>query len=114
MVGVKIRRFRLKESIYMGLKLMQGLKFRDIYCIIPHLFAYKVLESYINGFLDLEYPNFLSNVEAEIRSFFQRRQPFVFSTFYVHPLTLKVAPHPNLINRTLRLGSRRVFLLSAL
>ena len=49
-------------------------------------------ETYINGFLDLEYPNFdpkhgfLSSVEAEIISFFQIRQPFAFSAFYVHPL----------------------------
>ena len=41
-------------------------------------------ETYINGFLDLEYPNFdpkhgfLSSVEAEIISFCQRRQPFAF------------------------------------
>ena len=52
-------------------------------------------ETYINGFLDLEYPNFdpkhgiLSSVEAEIISFFQRRQPFAFSAFYVHPLTFE-------------------------
>ena len=50
------------------------------------------LETYIDGFPDLEYPNFdpkhcfLSSVEAEIISFCQRRQPFVFSAFYVHPL----------------------------
>ena len=48
--------------------------------------------TYINGFLDLEYPNFdpkhgfLSSVDAEIISFFQRRQPFAFSAFYIHPL----------------------------
>ena len=66
---------------------------------------------YMNEFLDLEYPNFdpkhgfLGNVEAEIISFFQRRQPFAPSAFYVHP---------NLINRTLRLGSRSMFPLSAL
>ena len=77
-------------------------------------------ETYINGFLDLEYPifdpkhDFLSSVEAEIISFCQRRQPFAFPAFYVHPLTLKVAPHPYLINRTLRLGSRSAFPLSAL
>ena len=52
-------------------------------------------ETYINGFLDLEYPNFdpkhgfLSSVEAEIISFFQRRQPFAFLAFYVHPLTFE-------------------------
>ena len=52
-------------------------------------------ETYINGFLDLEYPNFdpkhgfLSSVEVEIISFFQRRQPFAFSAFYVHPLTFE-------------------------
>ena len=51
--------------------------------------------TYINGFLDLEYPNFdtkhgfLSSVEAEIISFCQRRQPFAFSAFYVHPLTFE-------------------------
>ena len=78
------------------------------------------LETYINGFLDLEYPffdtkhGFLSSVEAEIISFCQGRQPFAFSAFYVHSLTLKVVPHPYLINRTLRLGSRSVFPLSAL
>ena len=48
-----------------------------------------------NGFLDPNYPNFdpkhgyLSSVEAEIISFFQRRQPFAFSAFYVHPLTFE-------------------------
>ena len=52
-------------------------------------------ETYIHGFLDLEYPNFdtkhgfLSSVEAEIISFGQRRQPFAFSAFYVHPLTFE-------------------------
>ena len=52
-------------------------------------------ETYINGFLDLEYPNFdtkhgfLSSVEAEIISFCQRRQPFAFSAFYVKPLTFE-------------------------
>ena len=52
-------------------------------------------ETYINGFLDLEYPNFdlkhgfLSSVEAEIISFCHRRQPFAFSAFYVHPLTFE-------------------------
>ena len=41
-------------------------------------------ETYINGFLDPEYPNFdpkhgfLSSVETEIMSFCQRRQPFAF------------------------------------
>ena len=58
----------------------------DIHCIVPHFLAYKVLKStisvrirfnYINGFLDLEYPNFdpkhgfLSSMEAEIISFCQ-------------------------------------------
>ena len=58
---------------------------------------------------------FLSSVEAEMISFCQIRQPFSFSTFYVHPFFFfKVAPHPNLLNRTLRLGSSSVFLLSAL
>ena len=52
-------------------------------------------ETYINGFLDLEYPNFyprhgfLSSVEAEIINFYQRRQPFAFSVFYVQPLTFE-------------------------
>ena len=52
-------------------------------------------ETYINGFLDLDYPNFdpkhgfLSSVEAEIISFCQRRQPFAFSAFYVNPLTFE-------------------------
>ena len=52
-------------------------------------------ETYINGFLDLEYPkfdpkhSFLSSVKAEIISSFQRRQPFAFSAFYVHPLTFE-------------------------
>ena len=32
---------------------------------------------------------FLSSVEAEIISFCQRRQPFAFSAFYVHPLTFE-------------------------
>ena len=50
------------------------------------------LQTYINGFLDLEYPNFdpkqgfLSSVEAEIISVCQIRQPFSFSAFYVLPL----------------------------
>ena len=49
-------------------------------------------ETYINGFLDLEYSNvdpkhgFLSSVEAEIISFCQIRQPFSFSAFYAHAL----------------------------
>ena len=52
-------------------------------------------ETYINGFLDPNYPNFdpkygfLSSVEAEIICFFQRRQPFAFSAFNVHPLTFE-------------------------
>ena len=52
-------------------------------------------ETYINGFLDPEYPNFdpkhgfLSSEEAEITSFCQRRQPFAFSAFYIHPLTFE-------------------------
>ena len=52
-------------------------------------------ETYINGFLDPNCPNFdpkygyLSSVEAEIISLFQRRQPFAFSAFYVHPLTFE-------------------------
>ena len=52
-------------------------------------------ETYINGLLDLEYPNFdpkhgfLSSVEAEIISFRHRRQPFAFSAFYVHPFTFE-------------------------
>ena len=57
---------------------------------------------------------FLSSVEAEKIRFCQRMQPFAFSAFYVHPLSLKVAPHPNLMNRTLRLGSRSVFPLPVL
>ena len=32
---------------------------------------------------------FLSSVEVEIISFCQRRQPFAFSAFYVHPLTFE-------------------------
>ena len=45
-------------------------------------------ETYINGFLDLEYPNsdpkhgFLSSVEAEIISFCHRRQPFAFFSIF--------------------------------
>ena len=52
-------------------------------------------ETYINGFPDLEYPNFdpkhgfLSSLEAEIISFFQISQPFSFSAFYVHPLIIQ-------------------------
>ena len=44
-------------------------------------------ETYINRFLYPNYLNFdpkygfLSSVEAEIISFFQRRQPFAFSAF---------------------------------
>ena len=69
-------------------------------------------ETYINGFLDLEYPNFdpkhgfLSSVEAEIISFCQIRQPFRFLAFYVHLFIFKMAPHSKLINRTLRLVVR--------
>ena len=49
-------------------------------------------ETYVNGLLDLEYPNidpkhgFLSSIEAEIISFCRIRQPFSFSAFNVHPL----------------------------
>ena len=49
-------------------------------------------ETYMNGFFDLEYPNFgpkhgfLSSVEAEIIGLCQIRQPFSFLAFYVHPL----------------------------
>ena len=32
----------------MGLKLIQGSKMADIYCIIPHFLAYKVLKSSIS------------------------------------------------------------------
>ena len=52
-------------------------------------------ETYINGFLDLEFPifypkhDFLSSVEAETISFCKRRQPFAFSALYVHPLTFE-------------------------
>ena len=52
-------------------------------------------ETCINGFLDLEYPNFdpkhgfPSSVEAEIISFIQRRQPFAFLAIYVQPLTFE-------------------------
>ena len=48
-----------------------------------------------SDYLDLEYPifdlkhGFLSSIEAEIISFCQRRQPFAFSAFYVHPLTFE-------------------------
>ena len=50
------------------------------------------LETHINGFLDIEYPNFdpkhgfLSSVGAEIISFCLRRQPFSFSPYYIYPL----------------------------
>ena len=68
----------------------------DIYmsAILDFYDVYK-FETYKNGFLDLEYANFdpkhglLSSVKAEIISFYQRRQPFAFSAFYVHPLTLE-------------------------
>ena len=49
-------------------------------------------KTYINGFLDLDFDpkhGFLSSVETEIISFCQRRQPFAFSAFYVHPLTFE-------------------------
>ena len=65
----------------------------DMHVQKKNIFDMYRFETYINGFLDLEYPNFdpkhgfLSSVEAEIISFFQRRQPFAFSAFYVHPLT---------------------------
>ena len=49
---------------------------------------------------------FPSSIEAEIICFFcQIRQPFSFFAFYVHPWIFKVALHPNLIKRTLGLGS---------
>ena len=47
------------------------------------------------NYIDLEYSIFdpkhgyLSSVEAEIISFCQRRQPFAFSAFYVHPSTFE-------------------------
>ena len=49
----------------------------------------------MNGFLDLEYPNFdpkhgfLSSIEAEIISFYRIRQSFLFLAFYDHPLTFE-------------------------
>ena len=48
-------------------------------------------ETYMNGFLDLEYPNFdpkhgFLSVEAGIISFCQIKQPFSFLAFHVHPL----------------------------
>ena len=69
---------------------VKNLIFMDIF-----VFDTKSIKTYINGFLDLEYPNFdpkhgfLSCVEAEIISFCQRSQPFAFSAFYVHPLTFE-------------------------
>ena len=80
-----------------------------------NLYFYEVyiFETCMNGFLDLKYPNFdpkhgfLSSVEAEMISFFQIRQRHFMSILSF----FKVAPHPNLINRTLGLGSRTKFLL---
>ena len=78
-------------------------------------------ETYMNGFIDLEYPNFypkhgfLSSVEAEIIRVCQIRQPFLFSAFYVPPLIFQ-GGSPSKFDkyRTLRLGSRSMFLLSAM
>ena len=65
---------------------------------------------------------FLSSIVAEIISFLLKKATiFIFSvlspSFDFSKSIIrffKVPPHPNLINGTLRLGSRNVFLLSAL
>ena len=50
----------------------------------------KIDESFSNRVRLLVYGwPFLSSVEAEIISFCQRKQPFVFLAFYVHPLTFE-------------------------
>ena len=47
MVWVIIRIFRLLESIYVGLKLIHGLKIQNAWhkLIIPHILAYEVFKS---------------------------------------------------------------------
>ena len=67
-------------------------------------------ETYMNRFLDLEYTNFdpkygfLSSIEAEIISVVLKKAD-IFILGILHPSFdyFRVAPHPNLINRTLKL-----------
>ena len=82
----------LTELLFLRLsKSKIGGTFGHISAILDFYDMYR-FETYINGFLDLEYPNFvpkhgfLSSVEADIKSFCQIRQPFSFSALYVHPL----------------------------
>ena len=92
----------------------------DMHVQKKNIFDMYQFETYINGFLHLEYPKFdtkhgfLSSVEAEILSFSKEGSHLHFRHFTSILRLLKVALHPNLINRTLRLGSRSVFPLSAM
>ena len=78
-------------------------------------------KTYMNGVPDLKSPNFdtkhefLSSIGAEIISFLLKKAAiFILRHFWSIPYFFKVAPHPNLMDRTLRLGSRSVVVLSAL
>ena len=57
----------------------------------------------------------LSSIEAKIISILPKKA-IIFIFISLGPLynLFKVAPHPNLMNRTLRLGSRSIFLLQYL
>ena len=77
----------VRESIHVVLKLIQIIEIKDGLYVCPkkeHFWKCIKFETDKLTFLDLEYPNFdpkhgfLSSVEAEIISFFQRRQPFAF------------------------------------
>ena len=74
-------------------------------------------ETCINGFLYLKFPTFdrkhgfLSSIEAEIISFLQKKAAIViFDILGPSYDFFEVAPHPKLINRTLRLGPRSMLL----
>ena len=75
----------------------------------------------MNGFPDLKSPNFdpkhdfLSGIEAQIISFLLKKAAiFIFVIFSPSNNILRWLPHLNLMNRTLRLGSRSLVVLSAL
>ena len=90
MFGVKIRIFKVKESIYVGFKSIHIQK----YSIFGHMSAildfYDLyqFQTYINGFPDLKFSNvdpkhdFLSCIEAEIISFLLKKAAiFIFAIF---------------------------------
>ena len=80
MFWVKSNRFEVKESLYIGFKLIQILQIQDNWYICPKkstffdIYIYQ-LETDISRFLDPEYPNFdpklgfISSMEAEIFTF---------------------------------------------